>query len=69
MRTVGIITIHKINNYGSVFQAYALQRACEDLGFKAEIIDYNFPNDFHASNKYVENSDSPPNECRNFQST
>ena len=54
MRTVGIITIHKINNYGSVFQAYALQRTCEDLGFKTEIIDYNYPNAFHSSNKYVE---------------
>lgn len=62
MKSIGIITIHKINNYGSVFQAYALQRACEDLGFKAEIIDYNFPNDFHASNKYIETNDSHPNE-------
>ena len=62
MRTVGIITIHKINNYGSVFQAYALQRTCEDLGFKTEIIDYNFPNAFHSSNKYVERNDSQPNE-------
>lgn len=62
MRTVGIITIHKINNYGSVFQAYALQKACEDLGFKVEIIDYNFPNIFHTSNKYVEKNASQPNE-------
>lgn len=62
VKNIGIITIHKINNYGSVFQAYALQKVCEDLGFKVEIIDYNFPNDFHTSNKYVENSDSQPNE-------
>lgn len=62
VKNIGIITIHKINNYGSVFQAYALQRACEDSGFKTEIIDYNFPNDFHSKNKYVEESDSQPNE-------
>ena len=62
MKTVGIITIHKINNYGSVFQAYALQRACEDLGYQTEIIDYNFPNEFHSCNKYVEASSSQPNE-------
>lgn len=62
MRTVGIITIHKINNYGSVFQAYALQKVCEDLGFQTEIIDYNFPNEFHAANKYVEPRSSQPNE-------
>ena len=62
MLSIGIITIHKINNYGSVLQAYALQKTCEDLGFKVEIIDYNFPNAFHVSNKYVETCDSQPNE-------
>ena len=49
MKSVGIITIHKINNYGSVLQAYALQRECESLGYKVEIVDYNFPNGFHRS--------------------
>ena len=52
MRTIGIITIHKINNYGSVFQAYALQRICETFGYEVEIIDYDFPNDFHKENRY-----------------
>lgn len=64
MKSIGIITIHKINNYGSVFQAYALQKACEDLGCKAEIIDYNFPNQAHANNKYVTHGDTQPNEPR-----
>lgn len=64
MKSIGIITIHKINNYGSVFQAYALQKACEDLGYKAEIIDYNFPNQAHANNKYVVHGDTQPNEPR-----
>ena len=43
MKTIGIITIHKIYNYGSVLQAYALQKICEDMGFKVDIIDYSFP--------------------------
>lgn len=60
--TVGIITIHKINNYGSVFQAYALQKVCEDLGYRTEIIDYNFPNIQHSNNKYATKSDTQPNE-------
>jgi hypothetical protein len=59
---VGIITIHKINNYGSVLQAYALQRACEELGCEVEIIDYCFPNAYHTHNKYATMSDSQPNE-------
>lgn len=62
MRTLGIITIHKINNYGSVLQAYALQKVCDALGFKSEIIDYKFPNSFHLSNKYIKTNDFQHNE-------
>lgn len=62
MKSIGIITIHKINNYGSVLQAYALQKVCEDLGYKVEIIDYAFPNKFHQNNKYSTASDTQPNE-------
>lgn len=62
MKTIGIITIHKIYNYGSVFQAYALQHVCERMGFKVEIIDYNFPNEFHADNKYKTQGDTQPND-------
>ena len=62
MKTLGIITIHKIHNYGSVLQAYALQQVCEEMGFKVEIIDYNFPNKFHADNKYKTQGDTQPNE-------
>lgn len=47
MKKIGIITIHKINNYGSVLQAYALQRIINLLGVESEIIDYKFPNNFH----------------------
>ena len=61
---VGIITIHKINNYGSVLQAYALQKVCEDLGHQVEIIDYNYPNTFHVPNKYANIEDLQPNEPR-----
>lgn len=62
MKSIGIITIHKINNYGSVLQAYALQKVCEDFGYKVEIIDYDFPNRFHQNNKYSAVSDTQPNE-------
>lgn len=47
MKTIGIITIHKVYNYGSILQAFALQTVCERLGFQVEIIDYRFPNAFH----------------------
>lgn len=53
MNSIGIITIHKINNYGSVLQAYALQRVCEQLGYRVEIIDYEFPNKYHRDSSYT----------------
>lgn len=40
---VGIITMHKVSNIGSVCQAYALQHKVQQLGFDAEIIDYDYP--------------------------
>jgi len=40
MRKVGIVTYYNIYNYGSLLQAYALQRIVESLGYKAVIIDY-----------------------------
>ncbi len=64
MKSVGIITIHKINNYGSVLQAYALQKVCMELGFKVEIIDYQFPNSFHTDNPYKTVNDLQPAEPR-----
>lgn len=64
MKSTGIITIHKINNYGSVLQAYALQKVCEEMGYKAEIIDYNFPNQAHAGNRYASHQDTQPTEPR-----
>ena len=48
-KKIGIITIHRIFNYGSVLQAYALQNVCESLGFDVEIIDYVYPNSSHRS--------------------
>lgn len=50
---IGIITIHKIMNYGSALQAYALQNFLESkLGHDVEIIDYKFPNKFHRFQRY-----------------
>lgn len=39
-KKVGIITLHRVVNYGSVLQAYALQKKINDLGYDVEIIDY-----------------------------
>lgn len=46
MQSVGIITIHRIYNYGSILQAYALCRVVREMGYDAEVIDYVYPNEF-----------------------
>ena len=40
MKKVGIITLHRVVNYGSVLQTYALQNKINKLGYESEIIDY-----------------------------
>ena len=44
MKTVGVITMHRIINYGSALQAYATLKAVSKFGYEAELIDYIFPN-------------------------
>ena len=41
--------MHKVLNYGSALQAYALQSVVEKMGFQCEIIDYLYPNAYHLS--------------------
>lgn len=50
---VGIITKHAIKNYGSFMQAYGLQRTIERMGHEVEIIDYTYPNEFHATHPSI----------------
>ncbi len=40
MKKIGIITQHRVVNYGSVLQTYALQKKINDLGYQCEVIDY-----------------------------
>lgn len=49
MKKVGIITMHKVLNYGSALQAYALQYIIEKQGYNVELIDYTYPNKYHLS--------------------
>lgn len=39
-KKVGIITQHRVVNYGSVLQTYALQEKIKELGYECEVIDY-----------------------------
>lgn len=47
MKTVGIITTFRQPNFGSVLQAFALQKVIDRMGYKSLVIDYKYPNDYH----------------------
>lgn len=40
MKKVGIITLHRVVNYGSVLQTYALQEKIRECGYEPTVIDY-----------------------------
>ena len=48
MKKVGIITMHRVPNYGSVLQTYATYHKVLQLGYIPEIIDYQYPDCYHA---------------------
>lgn len=52
MKSVGILTMHKVCNFGSALQAYATQSVITSLGYKCELIDYIYPNDFQFNRGY-----------------
>ena len=35
-----VITLHTVDNYGSVMQTYATQQVFEELGYDVEFVDY-----------------------------
>ncbi len=39
-KKIGIMSMHRIVNYGSFLQAYALKKTIEDIGYDVEFIDY-----------------------------
>lgn len=40
MKKIGIMTMHRVINYGSFMQAYGLKKIVENLGYKVEFVDY-----------------------------
>lgn len=40
---ISLITLHCVNNYGSVLQTYATQKVLSDMGHIVEIVDFYRP--------------------------
>lgn len=58
-KSVGIITMHRVINYGSALQTYATVKTVEKLGFLPTVIDYDYPTSYHI--KYAPVRTNPPN--------
>lgn len=55
MKKAVLMTIFRVPNYGSVLQAFATTEILNDFGYKIDLIDYKYPNDWHfnkGTNKY-----------------
>ena len=42
-KKIGIMTMHKVLNYGSALQAYATQKFIEKSGYECELTDFLYP--------------------------
>ena len=38
---IDMITLHRAQNYGSVLQAFALQKNMEEIGLEVRVLDYH----------------------------
>ena len=46
-KTIGIITMHAIDNFGSYLQTVALHNYLKKIGYSPTVIDYAYPNKLH----------------------
>lgn len=49
MKSVGIITMHRPDNYGSYLQTFATYKFISDMGYDVRVIDYAYPTEYHKS--------------------
>lgn len=67
MEKVGIITVHRLPNWGSAMQGYALQRVVMELGYDCECIDYIYPNEWHIKRgSWIPSKDGLKNKILRF---
>lgn len=61
MKRVGLITLHKWFNYGSMLQSYAMNKTLNKIGFDCELIDFT-PPQIDNKRSYGLYNDIPENE-------
>lgn len=65
MKKVGIITLHRVVNYGSVLQTYALQEKIKQIGLDPTVIDY-YPERLNKKGMLIRIKDKGPKYENNF---
>jgi hypothetical protein len=64
-KSIAILTMHAVINYGSLLQAYALYKFLEINGYSPVIVNYIFPNDYHKKLAvYTESNEDKTNWVR-----
>lgn len=68
MKTVDILTMHAVLNYGSYLQTLATYKFVSNLGFSPLIVDYRYPTEYHLthSKNFVIRKDQAPIENKSF---
>ncbi len=64
---IGIMSMQRILNYGSILQAYSLKRIVESLGYDVEFVDYSIePNIYERNSVYSKLRYIPKNFIRKY---
>lgn len=67
MKSVGIITVFRMPNWGSAMQGYALQHIVRELKYDCECIDYIYPNEWHIKRgSWIPSKDGLKNKILRF---
>ncbi len=68
MKKIGLITLHRWFNYGSMLQSYATNKLLNDMGYDCELIDYTPPKiDNHRSYKLYNDEKEWENLRKQFE--
>ena len=52
MKTVNILTMHAVLNYGSYLQTLATYKFVCNMGFRVLVVDYRYPTEYHFTHSY-----------------
>lgn len=67
MKTIGLLTMHRVKNYGSFLQTFATYLFLSEKGYKCDIINYDYPNEYHNKIYLINHSANKKNKNNIFR--